>query len=67
MNVITAKQLKQKTGEAIGRVRAGERLTVTWRGKPVAVISPPTKEDMEAWEKTRSFEEGLVRYRADSG
>ena len=53
MNVITAKQLKQKTGEAIGRVRSGERLTVTWRGKPVAVFSPPTKEDMEAWEKNK--------------
>lgn len=57
MIVITAKELKQRTGEAIDRVRSGERLTVTWRGKPVAVISPPTTEDMKAWEETRSFEE----------
>jgi prevent-host-death family protein len=41
MGVVTAKQLKQKTGEIIRRVRLGERLTVTYRGKPVAAIIPP--------------------------
>jgi prevent-host-death family protein len=41
MGTVTAKQLKQKTGEIIRRVKSGERLTVTYRGKPVAVILPP--------------------------
>ncbi len=44
MNAVTAKQLKQKTGEIIKRVRAGEELTVTYRGKPVALITPSKKE-----------------------
>jgi prevent-host-death family protein len=41
MGTVTAKQLKQRTGEIIKRVKSGERLTVTYRGKPVAVILPP--------------------------
>ena len=50
MSIITAKQLKQKTGEVIRKVRSGERLTITYRGKPVAVIAPPIKEEMKALE-----------------
>ena len=42
MGVITAKQLKQKTGEIIKRVMSGEKMTITYRGKPVAVIAPTT-------------------------
>lgn len=40
MGTITAKQLKQRTGEVIKRVRSGERMTLTYRGKTVAVITP---------------------------
>jgi len=40
METVTAKQLKQKTGEVLRRIRSGERLTVTYRGKPIAVIAP---------------------------
>ncbi|PXF53190.1 MAG: hypothetical protein C4B58_16450 [Deltaproteobacteria bacterium] len=57
MSTVTAKQLKQKTGEVIKKVRLGERLTVTYRGKPVAVIAPPTMEETKALEKLRSFDE----------
>jgi len=46
MGIITAKQLKQKTGEIIKKVKSGERLTVTYRGKPVAIIAPPTKQGL---------------------
>lgn len=55
MQVVTAKQLKQRTGEVIRKVRSGERLTVTYRGKPVAIIVPSTKERKKAGEKLRSF------------
>ena len=64
MGIITAKQLKQKTGEVIRRIKSGERLTLTYRGKPLAVIEPTTAKDMEkqnrindsvkAWDKIES-------------
>ena len=57
MKTVTAKQLKQRTGEVIRRVKSGERLTVTYRGKPIAVIAPPTTEDINALEALRSFDE----------
>ena len=53
MAVITAKQLKQRTGEIIKRIKAGEKLTVTFRGK----LSPASEEQKEWTEKLRSFEE----------
>jgi len=57
MGTVTAKQLKQRTGEVIRRVKSGERLTVTYRGKPVAIISPPTTEETKTLEDLRSIEE----------
>ncbi|MBC8393289.1 MAG: type II toxin-antitoxin system prevent-host-death family antitoxin [Deltaproteobacteria bacterium] len=57
MGTVTAKQLKQKTGEVIRRVKSGERLTVTFRGKPVAVITQPTVKEIEALEELRPFAE----------
>lgn len=55
MQTVTAKQLKQKTGEVIKKVRSGERLTLTYRGKPVAIIAPPTEKEIKAMEKLRPF------------
>jgi len=57
MGTVTAKQLKQNTGEVIRRVKSGERLTVTYRGKPVAVITGQTSKDSEISNKIRSFDE----------
>ena len=57
MGTVSAKQLKQRTGEVIRRVRSGERLTVTYRGKPVAIISPPTTGETKTLEELRSNEE----------
>ena len=57
MGTVTAKQLKQRTGEVIRRVKSGERLTVTFRGRPVAVIAPPTKEETENRKELRPFDE----------
>ena len=64
MGTITAKQLKQKTGEVIRRIKSGERLTLTYRGKPLAIIEPTIKSDIKelnrvnesvkAWEKIES-------------
>ena len=64
MGTITAKQLKQKTGEVIKRIKSGERLTLTYRGKPLAVIEPTTDKDInklnnvsdlaKAWDRIES-------------
>ncbi len=51
MGTITAKQLKQKTGEVIKRIKSGERLTLTYRGKPLAVIEPTTDKDIKKLNK----------------
>ena len=51
MGTITAKQLKQKTGEVIKRIKSGERLTLTYRGKPLAVIEPTTDKDINKLNK----------------
>lgn len=40
MHRVGARELKQHTGEVIERVRKGERIVLTLRGNPVAVISP---------------------------
>ena len=64
MGTITAKQLKQKTGEVIKRIKSGERLTLTYRGKPLAVIEPTIDNDktklnmvsdsVKAWDRIES-------------
>lgn len=50
---VGARELKQHTGEVIERVRKGERVVLTLRGNPVAVISPL---DAEALDKALSEE-----------
>ena len=56
MGTISAKQLKQRTGEIMKRVISGERLTVTYRGKPVALISPTLGEQDGETEDSRPVE-----------
>ena len=51
MGTVTAKQLKQKTGDVIKRIKSGERLTLTYRGKPLAVIEPATEKDIQETNK----------------
>ncbi len=40
MGVVSAKELKQRTGEILRRVRAGESFILTYRGKAMARIEP---------------------------
>ena len=47
MRMMTAKHLKNNTGEAMRRVSRGEKVVVTLRGKPFALISPVTSESLE--------------------
>ncbi len=57
MGTVTAKQLKQRTGEIIKRLKAGERFTLTHRGKTVAVINPSLSEEKSFSPDLRSFDE----------
>lgn len=47
MRTMTAKNLKNKTGEAMQIISKGEKVIVTLRGKPFALISPVTTESLE--------------------
>ena len=40
MKTATAKDLKQKTAALLEQVRRGQKVTITYRGKSVAVLAP---------------------------
>lgn len=67
MKTMTARNLKNKTGEAMRAVSKGERVVVTLRGKPFALISPVTTESLgkvsirPAEESWRDIENTLKR------
>ncbi len=42
MAAVGVRELKNQLSQYLKRVRAGERLVVTERGEPVAVLSPPS-------------------------
>jgi prevent-host-death family protein len=44
---VGARELKQHTGEIMERVRGGERVLLTMRGEPVAVICPVDRDAIE--------------------
>jgi prevent-host-death family protein len=44
---VGTRELKQHTGEIVERVRNGERVLLTLRGEPVAVISPVDRRAIE--------------------
>ena len=46
MRMMTAKDLKNHTGKAMRTVSKGEKVVVTLRGKPFAMISPVTPESL---------------------
>jgi len=55
------RELKNRLGHHIGRVKAGERLVVTDRGKPVAMLWPVSS--MEAEGRIEAMlREGIARW-----
>ena len=48
MGVISARDLKQKTGDFIRRLRAGEPFVLTYRGRRIGVITPSTGDRDES-------------------
>lgn len=44
---MTKTELNQQTARVLARVAAGETLTITDRGRPIAQITPPKVDDWE--------------------
>jgi prevent-host-death family protein len=49
MNSVGVRDLKNRLSHHLKRVRAGARLTVTERGRPIATLSPVEEKDDLAW------------------
>ena len=49
MNTVGVRDLKNRLSHHLKRVRAGARLTVTERGKPIATLAPVEEKDSLAW------------------
>ena len=49
MERVGASELKQHTGAVIARLQRGERLLLTHRGSPIAVISPIDQAEALGW------------------
>jgi prevent-host-death family protein len=45
----TARELNQRTAQVLARVEAGETVTITKHGKPVALLRPYGAEDPAAY------------------
>ena len=66
MKVMKAKDLKNRTGEALRLVRQGEKVMITVHGKPRAILSPAEginlpQEQMNPEEAWKGIEEALKR------
>ena len=62
MATVTRTQLNQQTARVLARVQAGEELTVTDRGRPIARLSP-----VEPDRRARRLASGALRPAAESG
>lgn len=49
MQSVGVRDLKNRLSHHLKRVRAGARLTVTERGKPIATLAPVDEKDDLAW------------------
>lgn len=47
MATVGVRELKNRLSQYLRRVADGERITVTDRGRPIAVISPPTERPQD--------------------
>lgn len=59
---MTKTELNQQTAKVLARVTAGEHLTVTDRGRPIAELSPPAETE---W--TRLISSGRVTLPTKTG
>ena len=61
MAAVGIRELKNRLSQYLKRVRAGERVIVTERGKPVAILSPPPTSQADRHIETM-LREGIARW-----
>jgi len=66
MSVVASRDLRNHTGEILRRVAAGERVTVTVNGEPVAELGPPPSARRPSITR-RELVELLAAHPADPG
>ena len=64
-DTVGVRALKARLSEYLGRVAAGEHITVTDRGRPVATMSPAAELQPPEWLRT-IVAEGRVRWSGGS-
>jgi prevent-host-death family protein len=64
VKVTTAKELKNRTGEALRHVARGEKILITRRGKPLAILAPATEPAGHGAVVVRPFEEAWAAIEA---
>jgi prevent-host-death family protein len=55
MTTIPQKELRNNIGEVLRRAEAGEELTITVSGRPVAVLGPIPKPEPSPWVKSEDL------------
>ena len=65
MAEVASRELRNNTRALLRRVEAGETVTITVNGLPVAVLAP--LERRPRWLASEEFLERIGRYRADPG
>jgi prevent-host-death family protein len=72
MDTVTIRDLRNHGGEVVGRVEAGERVTVTRDGRPVAELRPLRSRGisaaalLERWCRVPAVDSGALRRDVDS-
>lgn len=72
MNTVTIRELRNHGGDVVDRVEAGERVTVTRDGRPVAELRPlrsrgiPAAMLLERWRRLPEVEADALRRDIDA-
>jgi prevent-host-death family protein len=65
MSEVASRELRNSTRSLLDRVAAGERLTITVDGRPVAVLAPVGRRPR--WLDSKAFCATVLANRADAG
>jgi prevent-host-death family protein len=72
MDTVTIRDLRNHGGEVVGRVEAGEHVTVTRDGRPVAELRPLRSSGisavalLERWRRLPAVDAGALRRDVDT-
>lgn len=66
MSEVASRDLRNDTASVLRRVQAGEDITITVRGRPVAILTP-VRTQRRRWLRGAEFMTRLQRAQADPG